>query len=430
MILSWCSPSIPILRSKETAVTPEDESWLGSLIFLGAVITSPIFSYINQNMGRKAAGYISAVPLIIGWILIIFADSILIICIARFIQGLSISGVNIFITMYVGEISDDGIRGALGNIRGIGTDFGIMLMYIIAPYFSILVTSIISIALPVFFLFAFFWLPESPMFLLWKGKSEEAKKAYLWLRGGDQKAAEEEMSKLKAVVSQSENQNTSFKELFSVRGTRKALLIVFILAIAQQFSGMNVVFGYCESILEMSGSTLAPDLAAIIFGVINLSGSFFSCFCADLAGRRLILIVTQVMQGVCLGALGAYLYARELGVDVSFMGVLPVISLSFYSFCLVAGPANMFFVVLSEIFRPEARGIANNISSTVLWILSFLSTKFFSEMVDTMGPHGCFFLFTAVSFAGAIFVYFQLPETKNRPLESILRELNGETEEK
>jgi len=51
-------------------------------------------------------------------------------------------------------------------------------------------------------------------------------------------------------------------------------------------------------------------------------------------------------------------------------------------------------------------------------------------MVDTMGPHGCFFLFTAVSFEGAIFVYYQLPETKNRPLESILRELNEESEEK
>ena len=434
MIQGWPSPSLPLLRDKATSVTEEvisaeDESWIGSLAFLGALIASPVFSFINQKFGRKAAGYATAIPMIIGWLMIIFANNIILLYAARIILGSSMSGASIFVTMYVGEISEDGIRGALGTIRGISADLGIIFIYTAAPNFSIQTMGIIAISIPILFLFLYFWLPESPMYLLWKGKSEEAKKAYLWLRGGDQQAADEEMSKLKTVIAKSEDNNTTFRELVSVRGTRKALYIIFVMAIVQQFSGMLVVFSYYETILQMTGSTIPPNLAAITFGIVNLIGSLFSYLCSDSAGRRMTLTVAQILQGVSLGALGSYLYARELGADVSIVGVLPVICLSLYCFCVIAGLANLFYVVLSEIFRPEARGLASNIASATVWFLGFLATKFYSLMEDKMGPHGCFFMFTAVSLAGAAFVYLQLPETKNRSLESILRELNGDPSE-
>ncbi|PSN46526.1 hypothetical protein C0J52_14835 [Blattella germanica] len=431
-IQGWTSPSIPLLRGNNTItgeepLTEEQESWIGSLLFLGALVSSPVYSYINQNWGRKACGYLSSVPLIIGWILIIFANSAFMICVARFFQGMSLSAINIFLTMYMGEIADDGIRGALGNFRGLVADAGIIIIYLIGPLLSIRLMSIVSIFVPVLFLFTYFWLPESPMFLLGKGKSDEAKNAYLWFRGGNAKAAEEEMSKLNSVMANSANNNTNMKDLLSVPGTRKALSIVLVLATSQQFSGMNVVFSYCAMIFEMTGSNLSPELSAIIFSIVNFSGSLYACFCSDLAGRRLILIVTQILQGICLGSLGIYLYARHIGIDVTSIGILPVICVSLYCFCVVAGPANLFYVVSSEIFRPEARGVAMNISSTYLWILAFLSTKYYSLMVDVLGPHGCFAIYAGVSFAGAIFIFFQLQETKNRSLESILRELNGES---
>jgi hypothetical protein len=117
----------------------------------------------------------------------------------RFILGLCIASVNVFVTMYVSEIFEDSIRGALGNFRGIAADTGTISVYAVGSYLSIQHAGFVCVSVPILFLFAFVWLPESPMFLLGKGKRREAFEAYLCLRG-DSSLAEEEMKKLEAVV--------------------------------------------------------------------------------------------------------------------------------------------------------------------------------------------------------------------------------------
>ncbi|PNF40500.1 hypothetical protein B7P43_G08174 [Cryptotermes secundus] len=363
VVPGWLSPTLPLLRSNATAlgghpVTQEQECWLASLPFLGAFLFSAAYSYVNQNLGRKAAGYLSALPAITAYMLIIFGDSIIYLLIARFIFGLCIAGVNIFTATYVSEISEDSIRGALGNFRGIAAGVGTITIHAVGSYFSVQNTGMVCLSNPVLFLFGYFWPPESPVFSLGKGRRAKALQAYSWLRG-DTALAEAEMKKLEAVVNvnTTETQKVSVLDLMSVRGTRKALMIALVLSVVQQFSGMNVVYGHCKSIFEMSQSNLSPHISYIISGFVNLSGSLFSCFVSDLAGRRPILC-TQIFQGVCLVGLGTYLFTDSVGIDVSAVSVTPILCVSLYSFCVIAGPANLLFVMMAEIFRPEARGLA------------------------------------------------------------------------
>jgi SP family facilitated glucose transporter-like MFS transporter 8 len=436
MVLGWPSPTLPKLRSNETTlltgiITREQESWLGSLPFLGAFFSSPFYSYVIQNLGRKATGYLSAVPTIIGHLFLIYGNSLTELCIGRLVMGFSLSGINIFLALYIGEISEDSIRGTLGNFRGLVIDAGIIAVYAIGSYLSIVSTAAVCVAVSVVFLLEFFWLPESPMFLLGRGKSDEALEAYLWLRGGDTLLAEEETAKLNAVVSKctAHAPKMTVRNLLSVRGTRNALMISLALVLVTLFSGFIAIVSYCDTVFEMLGSNMAPSTASIIVSVVCTFGSLLACLLSDIVGRRILLIWTQALQGLFLGVLGAYLYARYLGVDVSVVGVLPVICVSLYCFCITAGPANLLHVVMGEIFRPEARGVAMSITSSALWLLAFLSTKFYPSLIDLLEPHGCFWLFAAVSIAGAVFIFFKLPETKNRCLDSILRELNGDPPE-
>ncbi|XP_069691024.1 facilitated trehalose transporter Tret1-like [Periplaneta americana] len=430
IVLGWPSPSLPILRSNKElfgALSNDQESWIGSLPYLGALLSTPLFSYINQHMGRKTAGYMSAVPNVIGWLLVIFGNSATLLCIGRFIMGLGLSGMNIFITLYIGEVSEDSIRGALGVLRGLGLDTGFLIIYVVGSYLSIRNTAIFNISLPVLFILTYLWLPESPMFLLGKGDDNKAFESYLWMRGGDSQVAEEEMAKLRAVMAENSAkvQKVTVKELLSVRGTRKALLIGIVLAVCQQFCGINPVYGYCAVIFEETGGLLTPEISSFIVCVAGIIGSFFCFFFSDKLGRRVLLISTYTLQGICLCILGVYLYMRHLGTDVSEFGVLPIVSISFYCFFVVAGPCNMYFVVMSEIFRPEARGFAMGLTSTLLWILSFIALKFYSTLVNLLYVHGTFWFFAAFSFIGAVFVFIMLPETKNRSLESILKEMEG-----
>ena len=425
----WSSPSIPLLQLKDTQIgepiSDEDATWMGSLIHLSAVLVSPIYSYVNQNWGRKAAGYLTAIPLITGWILIIFANSVIHLYVARALMGMAMSGVNVFVVMYIGEISEDSIRGALGTIRGVAADSGIMFAYGIGPYLSVRNMGIVCLTTPLLFLVLFFWLPESPMYLLGRGKRQEALDAYKWLRGGDSELAEEEIRKLSVIV-ETNTENVTLKQLLSVRGTRNALLIAVVFAVVIQFSGMYVITSYASILFEQSGSSVSPDVSAIIIGVISVIGALVSLVGADLAGRRIILISTQVIEGVSLVGLATYLLAKQEGIDVTPVGILPVISISLYCFAIAAGVATLGYVVISEIFRPEARGLAMSVTSTLVWGFAFVTTKFHHSLETLIQLHGCFFFYGGVALFGAVFTYVKLPETKNRSLETILRELNGD----
>lgn len=424
----WSSPSLPLLRSKDTTIgepiTVEDATWLGSLIHLSALLSSPVYSYINQNWGRKTAGYLSAIPLIIGWLLIIFANSVIHLYIARVLMGMSMSGVNVFVVMYIGEISEDNIRGALGTIRGVAINTGILFAYSVGPYLSVQKMGIICITIPLLFLVLFFWLPESPMFLLGEGKTEKTLQSYTWFRGGNTNLAEEEMKKLSVIV-KSKSEKITVKELVSVRGNRNALLIATIFVISIEFSGMYVVASYASILFTQCGSNISSDIAPIILGATALFGSVISVLVAELAGRRIILISTQIIAGLSLAGLAVYLLIKQMGVDMTAFGVFPVIFLSLYYFFICIGVASLGFAVISEIFRPEARGLAMSVTSTLLWASAFVTTKFHYSLESVIQLHGCLFVYASVLFGGALFTYFRVPETKNRSLESILHELNG-----
>ncbi|XP_069690346.1 facilitated trehalose transporter Tret1-like isoform X2 [Periplaneta americana] len=432
MVQGWPSPTFQLLRENKTAlnghlITKEEESWIGSLPFLGAFTAASLYNYINRNMGCKITGYLTAVPLVYGYLLIIFGTSITYICIARFFIGFSLSGINVLVTLYMAEILEDNTRKAAGNLRSIAENVGLILIYALGSYLTILHTTIVCISIPVFFLFTFFLLPESPIFLLRKGKPQAALNAYLWLRGGDRQLAEEEMKKLRAVIDAREStEHCTVGELLSECGTRKALQIIIILSVVQQLSGINVIFTFCETIFRMSGSSLSPEWSSLIVSFFGLFGSIFSRFFFILSGRRFILVSTQTLQGVSLGGFGVYLYLRHIEVNVSNMGVLPVIFISIYIFCVIAGVANLLHVVISEMIKSEAQEVAMKICGLLSWALAFLSIKFYYSLIDILDLHGCIWLFASVSFTGAISMYLLLPETKNKSLELIMRKLNDE----
>ena len=257
-LAAWTSPTYSILKSNNTLigrpVTIDENTWLGSEIYLGAIIITPVYSYVNQNLGRKLAGYLTALPIIVGWIIIIFAKSITYLYIGRAIQGFSFAGVYVFFALYVAKISEDDIRGALGFLRGVSVHLGILFILVIGPYLTVPQTGMVCLSLPLLFLVLFFWLPESPMFLLGKGKVEEALNSYKWLRGGDAGLAQEEMMKLERVF-QTETQKFGFKQIINTRETRKALVISIGLVMTMSFSGTAVLLSFSSNLLAKSGSS-------------------------------------------------------------------------------------------------------------------------------------------------------------------------------
>ncbi|KAJ4426149.1 hypothetical protein ANN_26958 [Periplaneta americana] len=430
MAMAWPTPSLPLLRSGKPLldgriISAEEEAWLGSLAFLGALVAAPISSYVSQNYGRKIAGYSVVIPFIVSWLFMVFSESLYLFYASRFCLGMCSGGVLVFCPMYVGEIAEDSIRGALGTFRSTLGNSSFIIMYAVGPMISIKDMATICAFLPIIFAIAYYWMPESPLYLMKNGRSQEAMESLLWLRGGDVQAAEKEMMKLTVVVKESENVDTSIKSLISSRSTRRALIICLVLATGQQLSGIYVVLNYAVSIFELSGGSVEPNTATIILATLQLIGAIVTLFLLDVAGRRILMISSQIIMCACLGGLGTYFFLQQQDYDLTSVGFLPVMCVSLYVFSLAVGLGSVPFVVMSEIFNPQARGIATTVTTMTIWLMAFLITKFYVNIVSVLYLHGCYWLFACVCIASVVFTIFRIPETKNRSLESILRELNG-----
>ncbi|KAJ4426138.1 facilitated trehalose transporter Tret1-like [Periplaneta americana] len=429
--MAWAIPSLPLLKSGNPPldgrnITVEEESLLASLVFLGAVAGSPVFSFISQNYGRKIAGYATVIPFIIGWLPVVFTESLYLFYVFRFISGVAAGGVTAFCPMYVGEIAEDSIRGALGALRTPIGNVAFIFYCGIAPYMTIRDMGIICLILPLVFVFGFYWLPESPLYLVRRQKHLEAMNSLLWLRGGNVQAAEMEIMKLTVVVKESATKSVSIKQIMSSRATRRGLIICIVLAASQQLSGLSVVLTYAVSIFELAGSTVSPNIATVILASVQFFGAFASSVFTDLLGRRILIISSQIVVSISLIILGIYFFLQEKMYDMSSYGLIPIICLAFYVFSLSVGLMSVTFTIMSEVFSPEARGIATTVTTMIVWIMAFLSTQFYANIVDVLGIYGCYWLFAGICISCTVFTIFKVPETKNRSLQSILRELNGD----
>ncbi|XP_069689884.1 facilitated trehalose transporter Tret1-like isoform X2 [Periplaneta americana] len=431
MAMAWPTPSLPLLKSGKPLldgriISEEEEAWLGSLSFLGALVSSPIFSYVSQKYGRKIAGYSVVIPFIVSWLFIVLSESLYLFYISRFSLGFCCGGVIVFCPMYVGEIAEDSIRGALGTFRSTLGNIAFIIMYAVGPLISIKDMATICAIIPIVFAFTYYWIPESPLYLMKNGRSQEAMESLLWLRGGDVQAAELEMRKLTAVVKKSESVNTSIRSLLSSRGTRSALVICIVLGASIQLSGIYPVLNYAVSIFELTGGSVEPNTATIILAIVQMIGSLSSLFLLDIAGRRLLIIVTQTIMSICLAGLGIYFFLQQQNYDLISVGFLPILFVGLFVFLLSVGLGTVGYVVMSEMFSPEARGIATTVTTITVWLTAFISTKFYVNIIDLLGLQGCYWLFAFVCIVCAVFTFFKVPETKNRSLGSILCELNGE----
>lgn len=121
--------------------------------------------------------------------------------------------------MYLGEIADDRIRGALGSMIGIAVNVGVLLAYSAGPWVDRVAFAGVGGALPLLFGLIFIWMPESPYFLLMKGKSVEAEKSLTWLRGSNH--VSEEVKRIEQSVEIDRQNAGTIKELVTVPGNRK-----------------------------------------------------------------------------------------------------------------------------------------------------------------------------------------------------------------
>ena len=151
-------------------------SWIGGLICLGAILICPFLGSMAEKLGRKRFSYAASVPIIVFWLLTIFATNHTCLYVARFIGGIGGAMVMFIVPIYVSEIAADEIRGALGSLFVFAINIGVLLAFIAGAFMPYKIFGIFSLIFPLLFLGSFIFLPETPAFLVRQNHLVEARR--------------------------------------------------------------------------------------------------------------------------------------------------------------------------------------------------------------------------------------------------------------
>lgn len=278
MNLGWTSPVLPNLSRNDSFLPNldqegEESSWITSLMPLGAILGAVPSGKAADRIGRKLAIAITAMPFLICWVLMLiapFAAAIPLLYTARFLGGIGAGAACVLVPVYIGEIAEPSIRGTLGTFFPIFFSLGIVFSYVAGSYLSYLWFNGCCCALLAPFLISVvIFLPESPSWLVQRGRKADACKVLRLLRGGEYDVSQE-ITELLEESEQLQIKEGGLRDLLGTKAGRKAIGTCVGLMWFQQMCGIDAVLFYTVQIFEDAESSIDPNIATIVIGVIEV----------------------------------------------------------------------------------------------------------------------------------------------------------------
>lgn len=408
--------------------------WAMSCALVGCLAGALLSGAWSDRYGRKRMLLLAALLFTVSAVGTGVADRFGWFVVARIVGGLGIGIASNVSPVYIAEVTPARLRGRFVSVNQLTTVLGILLAQVvnwrIGEHFTgaaggALTSESIewawrwmlwAAAVPalVFLVLALF-VPESPRWSALRGRTEAARRVLT--RIGGERYATETLASLSQLSAGAGGEGTSSWRALKAPGLGGVLLVGIVLAVFQQWCGLNVVFNYAHEVFSAAGYAVSDILMNIVVtGVTNVVFTFVAIRTVDRWGRRALMLFGSASLAVIYAVLGACYWAGVSGV---FMLALVVLAIACYAMSL----APVTWVVLSEIFPARVRGVAMAVSTFFLWAASFVLTYTFPSLNEAVGAAGAFWLYGAICVAGFLFIRARLPETKGKTLEELEHEL-------
>ena len=411
--------------------------WANSCALLGCLLGAILSGRVSDRYGRKKALMLSAILFAVSSVLTGWASLFRWFVVWRILGGVAIGMASGISPMYIAEVSPAPWRGRLVALNQLTIVVGILaaqiVNWLIAAKVSDNATAemirlswngqfawrwmFTAVAIPsMVFFFSVLWVPESPRWLIKNGKRRQA--LSMLVRIGGENYGNAALEEIESSLVLADRERPRLADLFSP-SARKVLAIGMGLAVLQQWSGINVIFNYAEEIYRNAGYGVNDILFNIVItGAINLVCTLFAMAIVDRIGRRPLMLIGCAGIGISHLLLGFVYRAGLKG--------LPVLILTLSTIgCYAMSLAPVVWVLIAEIFPNRIRAAAISVAVSVLWIACFLLTFTFPALNRALGAAGTFWLYAAVCWAGLVFVWLRVPETKGKSLEQIERDLSS-----
>ncbi|XP_014207437.1 facilitated trehalose transporter Tret1-2 homolog [Copidosoma floridanum] len=431
MTLGWTSPMLPKLAQNDSFIPELDEegaeaSWITALMPLGAILGAVPSGKAADRIGRKLAIGITSIPFLVCWVLMLIAplgSSIPVLYTARFIGGIGAGAACVLVPVYIGEVAEPSIRGTLGTFFPIFFSLGIVFSYVAGSYLTyIMFNGLCCLMLVPFLVSVVIFLPESPSWLVQHGRKADACRVLRSLRGPYYDVSQE-IAELLEESEQLQIKEGGLRDLLGTKAGRKAIGTCIGLMWFQQMCGIDAVLFYTVQIFKDAGSSIDPNLATIIIGLIEVIMGIVVAVTIDRFGRKPLLVFSGSAMTVCLGIFGYYYKMKEDGQDVSWLSWLPLACIGMFNVVFSLGYGSVPYSIISELFPPETKGIAGSISIMTNWFLVFVVTRTFHILTHYLRQSVTFWLFSSVCAMSALFALVYVPETKGKTLHEIQTKL-------
>nr|XP_055207425.1 solute carrier family 2, facilitated glucose transporter member 6 isoform X4 [Gorilla gorilla gorilla] len=431
--LVYTSPVIPALERSldpDLHLTKSQASWFGSVFTLGAAAGGLSAMILNDLLGRKLSIMFSAVPSAAGYALMAGAHGLWMLLLGRtltgFAGGLTAAcipgltlpsrpglGTSIFsktwcggcvLQVYVSEIAPPGVRGALGATPQLMAVFGSLSLYalgLLLPWRWLAVAGEAPVLIMILLLS---FMPNSPRFLLSRGRDEEALRALAWLRGTDADV-HWEFEQIQDNVRR-QSSRVSWAEARAPHVCRP-ITVALLMRLLQQLTGITPILVYLQSIFDSTAVLLPPKDDAAIVGAVRLLSVLIAALTMDLAGRKVLLFVSAAIMFAANLTLGLYIHfgprplspnstasleseswgdlAQPLAAPAGYLTLVPLLATMLFIMGYAMGWGPITWLLMSEVLPLRARGMASGLCVLASWLTAFVLTKSFLPVVAVTG---------------------------------------------
>ncbi len=415
--------AMPFVKQK-WSLSPQAESWIVSVVLIGGMAGAILSGQLADRLGRKRINVLASLIFVVGSLLTAVAPSPDWLVAGRLLLGLAIGIVSFSVPLYIAEIAPSHIRGRLVTFFQLAITIGILVSYVCGYAFAEAVEGWrlmlgAGIAPAVLLLAGMFFVPESPRWLVNKGRTAEALAVLNRIHETDK--AQIELADISRTVQQEKTRKTDWRELFSSR-LRIPLLIGIGIFLIQQFSGINAVIYYSTRIFQLAGfgSGNTAIMATVGVGIVNTLSTLVAVRFLDQWGRKPLLYTGLIGTAISLATISfAFYFKDSLGVDL--LRILSVGGVYVYIFFFAISLGPLGWLLISEVYPLRIRGVATSLGSFYHWFFDFWVAYTFPILAATsLGTNGgIFMIYTAVVLLGLLFARYIVFETKGLSLEDI-----------
>ena len=400
----------------DLGLTPLLQGLTVSSLQIGAIIGALVSGLLVTRFGHRRLLITAGLLFAAGAIGAALSGTAAVLILFRLVLGLAVGTASVQVPLYLAEMAPTRIRGALTSLNQLMISTGIFVSYLVAYSLSASGSWRLMLGLAVIpstLLAVGMWFqPESPRWLLKKGRGDEARAVLLRSRAPDEAQRE-----IDGIEDASAAPRTSIAEIMRSPWLRRCLLVAIGLAVFQQIMGINTIVYYAPTILTAAGfGKSAAILNSVGLGMISILATIVATRIVDRTGRRPLLIGGALAMMVSMVVLGAVFFSSALDTRLGQVLAIACLALFKGAFSLSWGP--LVWVLLPEVLPLQGRATMMGVATLTNWLSNFVVSLFFPILL-VAGAGTVFGIFAVCSLLGLIFVARLLDETSGLSLEEI-----------